>query len=180
MQELRRAQPVQQQDPAEPLPDPHRLCLPPETNFRDPGEGMIQRMATSLFAKLPLLTGRDHHEARFILQVTSLWPDLNDEDRVWTFQRLNVYCIVAALGWPAATAACASSTATTDIVLPPGLVLPQPEAPRLRNRRNNRDQQAAATPSPAPEAVPQQPSRQQRCNRNQNNRGRGANNGGRH
>lgn len=37
----------------------------------------------------------------------------------------NVYCIVAALGWPAATAACASSTATTDFVLPPGVVLPQ-------------------------------------------------------
>lgn len=100
---------------------------------------MIQRMATSLFARLSLLTGRDHHEARFILQVTSLLPDLNDEDRVWAFQRLNVYCIVIALGWPAVTAACASSTATTDIVLPPGLVLPQPEAPRLRNRRNNRD-----------------------------------------
>lgn len=123
-----------------------RLCLPSENNFRVPGEGMIQRMATSLFAKLPLLTGRDHHEARFILQVTSIWPDLNDEDRVWAFQRFNEYCIVAALGWPAGTAACASSTATTDFVLPPGLLLPQPEAPRLRDRRNNRDQQAGAVP----------------------------------
>lgn len=84
IQELRRAQPAPQQDPAEPLPDPHfdwaRLYLPSETNFRVPGEGMIQRMATSLFSKLPTLTGRDQHEARFILQVTSLWPDLNDED----------------------------------------------------------------------------------------------------
>lgn len=152
MQELRRAQPAQQQDPAETLPDPHfqwdRLCLPSVANFRVPGEGMIQRMATSLFAKLPLLTGRDQHEARFTLQVTSIWPDLSDEDRVWAFQPPNVYCIVAALGWPAATAACASSTATTYFILAPGLVLPQPEQPRLRNRRNNRDQQAARLHQP--------------------------------
>lgn len=144
MRALQRAQPAVQQDPAEPPPDPHfaweRLCLPSETNFRVPGEGMVQRMATSLLAKLPTLSGRDQHEARIILQVTSLWPDLSDDDRKWLFQRLNVYCIVAALGWPAATAACASSMATTDFVLPPGLVLPQQE-PRMRNRRNDRDQQ---------------------------------------
>lgn len=65
------------------------------------------------------MVGQDQHEARFVLQVVSLWPDLSDEERHWTFQRLNVYCIVAALGWTAATAACASSTATTDFVLPP-------------------------------------------------------------
>lgn len=62
---------------------------------------MVQRMVTSLFAKLPLLTGRDQHEARYVQQVTSMWPDLTEEDRVWVFQRLNVYCIVAALSWPA-------------------------------------------------------------------------------
>lgn len=60
---LQRAQPAIQQDPAEPAADPHfawnRLCLPSETNFRVPGEGMVQRMATSLFAKLPTLSGRD-------------------------------------------------------------------------------------------------------------------------
>lgn len=94
MRALQRAQPAVQQDPAEPIPDPNftweRLCLPSETNFRVPGEGMVQRMATSLFAKLPTLSGRDPHEARFILQVTSLWPDLSDDDRKWPFQRLNV------------------------------------------------------------------------------------------
>lgn len=125
----------------EPAADPHfqwdRLRLPSEINFKVPGDGRIQRIAYFLFTKLPLLTGRDQHEARFILQVTSLWPDLADEDRAWVVQRVNVYCIVAALGWPAATA---SSTATIDFKLPPGLVLPQPEAPRQRNRRNNREQ----------------------------------------
>lgn len=58
---------------------------------------------------------------------------------------------MAALGWPAATA---SSTATTDFVLPPGLVLPQPEAPRQRNRRNNREQpRAVAAPATAVEQL---------------------------
>lgn len=61
--------------PAEPRADPDfnwdRLALPSETNFPVPGDGTIQRMATSLFAKLPNLTGRDQHEARFVLQVIS-------------------------------------------------------------------------------------------------------------
>lgn len=66
----------------------------------------------------------------------SLWPDLSDDDRIWAFQRLNVYCIVAALRWPAA---CTSSTAVTDFVL--GVVLPQPDQNRGQNRRNQRQQQ---------------------------------------
>lgn len=110
--------------PAEPQPDPNfdwtRLALPSETNFPVPGDGTIQRMATSLFARIPTLTGRDQHEARFVLQVISTWPDLPDADRVWAYQRLIVYCIVASLGWPAATAACAASTVNTDYFLPPG------------------------------------------------------------
>lgn len=110
---------------------------------------MVQRMATSLFAKVPLLTGRDQHEADFVLQMVILWPDLSDEDKQWVFQRLNVYCIVAALGWPAATAACESSTAVTDFVLPLGMAMPQ------CNRRENRNQRQPAAPgaaaaSPAP------------------------------
>lgn len=175
MQELRQRPQQEQHNPAEPAADPHfqwdRLRLPSETNFKVPGDGRIQWIASSLFTKLPLLTGQDQHEARFILQVTSLWPDLADKDRAWVFQRLNVYCIVAALGWPAATA---SLTATTDFVLPPSLVLPQPEAPRQRNRRNNREQPGAVA---APATAAEQP-RRQRNNRN-TGRGSGANNGNR-
>lgn len=63
-----------------------------------PGDGLVQRLATSVFARVPTLVGRDQHEARFVLQVISLWPDLQDEERMWAFQRLNVYCIVAAFG----------------------------------------------------------------------------------
>lgn len=54
-------------------------------------------------------------------------PDLFEVERVLAFQRLNVFSIVAALGWPAATAAFALSMASTDFILPPGVVLPQPD-----------------------------------------------------
>lgn len=127
-------------------------------------------MATLLFAKVPLLQGRDQHEARFVLQVISMCPDLSPEDRQWAFQRLNVYCIVAALGWPAATAAFASSTASTDFVLPPRVVLPQQERRNTRNQRNQAPQQpaAAAAPPPAPAPAPQRQGHGgQRKNRNQ-------------
>lgn len=36
----------------------------------------------------------------FVLQGTAMRPDATDEDRKWTFQRLNVYAIVAQVGWP--------------------------------------------------------------------------------
>lgn len=82
----------------EPPEDPafqwDRLVLPSETNFPVPSTGKIQRMATSLFAKIPTLTGRGQHEARFVLQVISMWPDLGEEDRRWAYQRLNLYYIV--------------------------------------------------------------------------------------
>lgn len=64
------ARPVAQ-DPADPPEDSNfqweRLVLPSETNFTVPSTGMIQKMATSLFARVPLLSGRDQHEARFVL-----------------------------------------------------------------------------------------------------------------
>lgn len=146
--QARQAAPVQQPNAVEPIADPNfdrsRLSLPPETSSQVPGDGQVQRMASSLFTRIPTLAGRDQHEARFVLQVMSLWPDLDAEEKKWAFQRLNVYCIVAALGWPAATAACASTTAATDIVLPPGVVLPPPATPR----RNRRDNQPANSSSP--------------------------------
>lgn len=176
------ARPQAANDPADPPEDPHfiwdRLALPLETNFAVPSTGMVQHMATSLFAKVPTLTGLDQHEARFVLQVVSLWPDLTPDDRQWVFQSLNVYCIVAALGWPAATAACVSSTTTTDFVLPPGVVLPQQERRNPRNQRGQGQQQqqpvAAAVPAPAPAPpAPRQGRGGQRQNRNQARVGRG-------
>lgn len=40
----------------------------------------------------------------YIIYMMTLWPDLDEEERKWVFQRLNVYCIVVARGWPAVTA----------------------------------------------------------------------------
>lgn len=177
MEQLQNRDPPSRQPAAHDQADPNfvweRLAMPSETNFVVPSTGMVQHMATSLFSKVPLLTGRDQHEARFVLQVVSLWPDLTPADHQWAFQRLNVYCIVAALGWPGATAACASSTATTDFVLPPGVVLPQQpqRAPRMQRDRNPQQQPAAAA---APAPAQQQPrQRAQRQNRNAARGGRG-------
>lgn len=171
----------QLQDPADPPEDPNfqweRLVLPSETNFTVPSTRMIQKMATSLFARVPLLSGRDQHEACFVLQVTSLWPDLSADEKHRVFQRLNVYCIVAALGWPAATAACASSATTNDFVLPPGVVLLQQQERRTRTRQNQQQQQpaaAAAAPAPAPQQAPRQ-SRQRQRNQPRGGGGRGRN-----
>lgn len=59
-------------NPDEPAVNPAflwgRLALPSETFFPVPGDETVQRMATSLIAEVPLLTGRDQHEARFVLQ----------------------------------------------------------------------------------------------------------------
>lgn len=172
----RRAQPAapavnQSEPPTDPNFSCPRLVLPAETNFQVPGECQVQRMASSLFARVPTLAGRDQHEARFMLQVISLRPDLQVEERIWAFQRLNVYCIVAALGWPAATAACASTSASTDFVLPPGVVLPQAATPQRRGRR---EQQQPAAVAQQPAQAPQQRQQQQRQGRRNNNqRGRG-------
>lgn len=58
MAELRARQPaVQPVNPAEPSGDPAfdwtRLALPSETGFQVPGTGLVQRMASSLFARVP-------------------------------------------------------------------------------------------------------------------------------
>lgn len=86
---------ARQGHPAQPLPgaeaaaDPNfdwsRLILPSETSFQVPGDGQVQRMATSLFARVPTLAGRDQHEARFVLQMMSLWPDLDEQSDPWCF-----------------------------------------------------------------------------------------------
>lgn len=80
----RQNQPIQAAPAMEPVADPNfdwsRLVLPPETSFQVPGDGQVQRMASSLLARVPTLAGRDQHEARFVLQVMSLWPDLDEED----------------------------------------------------------------------------------------------------
>lgn len=74
------------------------LKLPAETKFLVPCTGIVQRIAANLLACLPSLAARDQNDALFVLAVVSDWEDLDDEMRNITFQRLNIYTIVAAYG----------------------------------------------------------------------------------
>lgn len=65
-----------------------------DTSFPVPPTWTVQRMASTLLSKLSTLQGRDNHDAKFALQMTSMWPDLSDEDKKCVFQRLNIYSIV--------------------------------------------------------------------------------------
>lgn len=59
------------------------LRSPLEATFPLPNTGVVQRIAAGLFAKLQagLLTGRDQHEARFVLDMISDWEDMDLELR---------------------------------------------------------------------------------------------------
>lgn len=157
-----------QQWPAEPAadvaedPDFHWFSLrfPLEATFPFPTTGVVQRIAAGLFAKLQavLLTRRDQHEASFVLDMISDWEDMDVELRTRVFQRLNVYTIMATLGWPTAIAATAASTNSLKCFLPPGIQpvvqqnskQPQQQQQRGGRRANNRQVRA---PAPAPPAA---------------------------
>lgn len=76
------------------------MALPAETNFPLPCESKVQEIAAGLLARIPFMQGRDLYDAKFMLRFLSMWPDLTDADRKDIFQRLNVYAIVANVGWP--------------------------------------------------------------------------------
>lgn len=92
--------------------------LPAETKFPAPCTGVVQRIAAVLLARLPTMAARDQHDARFVLGVVSDWPDLDDEIQNITFQRLNLYTIVAAKGIPSSFAVQAFPA---NYLLPPGV-----------------------------------------------------------
>lgn len=160
----RPAPPAAQADVAEdPAFNWDALRSPLETTFPLPSTGVVQRVAAGLFAKLQsgTITGRDQHEARFVLDVLADWPDLDDELRTRIFQRLNLYAIVAAHGWPTAIAATAASTGNLVCVLPPGVTPVQQQRQQqpqrqARGGRRPADQRAApqAAPAPAPAPAP--------------------------
>lgn len=164
-----------QQRPAEPAAEVNKdpdfnwfsLRSPLEATFPLPATGAVQRIAAGQFAKLQagMLTGRDQHEARFVLDVLSAWEDMDVELRTRVFQWLNVYAIVATHGWPTAIAATAASSNNLQCVLPPGV---QPIIQQARQQQQSRQQQQqrgghrgnrqvqvpAAAPAPAPPAQP--------------------------
>lgn len=138
------------------------LRSPLEATFPLPATGVVQRIAAGLFAKLQaeLLTGRDQHEARFVLDMISDWEDMDVELRTRVFQRLNVYAIVATHGWPTAIAATAASTNTLQCFLPPG-VQPVVQAPRQQQQQQRQPRAGrrgnANPPAQAPAPPPAQP-----------------------
>lgn len=154
-----------QQQPAQPVGDVaedpnfnwHALRSPLEATFPLPNTGVVQRIAAGLFSKLQagLLTGRDQHEARFVLDMMSDWEYMNNELRTCIFQRLNVYAIVATHGWPTAIAATVASTNSTQCFLPPGV---QPVVQQARQQQRQQQQQGgrratnrhAQAPAPYP------------------------------
>lgn len=152
------------------------LRVPSTTSFPVPSTGAVQRMASGLLSKLGSLQGRDNHDARFVLQMTSLWPDLDEEDRKFVFQRLNLYSIVANVGWPTAIDACnASAAAPANFYLPPGVVVHQPAQRRNRNYPRQQQQQQQfgqqqqqQQQQPQQRAQPVQRPRRGRGNRNNN------------
>lgn len=149
------------------------LRSPLETTFPLPSTGVVQRIAAGLFAKLQagLLSGRDHHEARFVLDILSDWEDMDVELRTRVFQRLNVYAIVATHGWATAIAATTASTNSLQCVLPPGVqpVIQQArqQQPRQQQQRGGRRGNRIAQPAPlAPAPAPPAPAPAARGGRN--------------
>lgn len=63
------------------------LRSPLEATFPLPNTVVVQRIAAGLFAKLQagLITGRDQHEARFALDMSSDWEDMDVELRTRVF-----------------------------------------------------------------------------------------------
>lgn len=133
------------------------LRSPLDTTFLLPSTGVVQRVAAGLFAKPQSggITGRDQHEARFVLDILADWPDLEDDLRTKIFQRLNLYAIIAVHGWPTAIAASAASTSNLVCVLPPGVTPVQQQRQQqpqrqARGGRRQANQRAAPAPAPAP------------------------------
>lgn len=151
---------------AGPPPDPDfdwtRLYQEPQTTFPTGSEGQVQHLAAGLLAKLPMLTGRDHHEVAFLLTVTSEYEDMEPRIQNAVFQRLNILYIATHHGWSTAIAASAASTSSVAS-FPPGFVLPA--EPRARR---------PTVPAPAPPAAPA-PQAQQPARGNRPGRRRGRN-----
>lgn len=120
-------------------------------------------MAGELLARLPTLAGRDEKEATFVLNMTADWPTLDEEGKSDIYQRLYLYALVAACGWPTAIAAT-NAVGGDAVSLPPGIT---PIVQGARRGRQQTQQQRQQQPARQPDQA--QPPPQQR----QPQRGRG-------
>lgn len=168
MQQQQQAPQAPHQDvPDDPNFDWNRLRLPSTTSFPVPCTGRVQRMAGELLARLPTMAGRDQKEATFVLSMTADWPTLDDEGKAVVYQRLYLYALVAAYGWPTAIAAT-NAVGGDAVPLPPGIttIVQGPRRGRQQVQQVQRQQQ------PARPADNPQPPQQRRPRRG---RGRGRN-----
>lgn len=124
-------QTTHQQPTAQPPPEPDatfdwtRLLQPTPDHFLPATTAQVQRLATGLLAKLPQLTGRDHHEVAFILTMMTDYPNMPDLLANRLYQRANLLYIAVYHGWPTAIAATTSISGSAAI-FPPGFQPPPP------------------------------------------------------
>lgn len=79
------------------------------------------------------MAARDQHDACFVLAVVSDWLDLDDDIRNITYQKLNLYAIVATYRWPTSIASSlAVQAVAANYLLPPGV------QPVQQNQRGGR------------------------------------------
>lgn len=64
------------------------LALDPPAYFPVPPDWIVHRKATLLLKRLPKLAAHSRYEATFVLQMTSMWPKLNDEERMAVYDHL--------------------------------------------------------------------------------------------
>lgn len=98
-----------------------RLIQPCPTAFPAPTIAQVQVLAASLLTKLPLLTGRDHHEVAYVLTMLSDYENLPEPLANYTYQRANLLGIAVYYGWGDAIAA-STSTLPAAVVLPHGFI----------------------------------------------------------
>lgn len=125
------------------------LRSPLEVTFPLPPTGVVQRVAAGLFAKLQAgaITGRDQHEARFIL---ADWEGLDQELRNEGLPATEHLCH---RGCP--RLASAASTTNTICVLPPGVQPVQQNRQQQPQRQAQRGgRRAANRPAAVPTAAP--------------------------
>lgn len=141
--------------PDDPIFDWNHLRLPSTTSFPVPCTGRVQRMAGELLARLPTLAGLYQKEATFVLNMTADWPMLDEEGKSVIYQRLYLYALVAAYGWPTAIAAT-NAVGGDAVPLPPGIT------PIVQGARRGRQQvQQQQRQQPARQADQDQPQQQQ-------------------
>lgn len=113
-------QQTQQQQPPPLLPEADaafhwsRLLRPTPDFFPLATTGQVQRLATGVLAKLPHLSGRDHHEVSFILSMLTDYPYLPEDLANRLYQRTNLLYISVYHGWATAIAATNSVSSLRD------------------------------------------------------------------